>query len=85
MAYRVTSEVVRIYPADSECVYIRLKDPSHTPKDGYFELKTDHPNFKALYVLALVAAANRQKLQIRTVGDIVSTEHAEVLYMVLDW
>ena len=86
MAAKVNSEVARIHPRGNGAgVFIRLKKPSHKPKDGCFELKNSHPNFNALYSLTLVAAANRQKLQIRTRENIVPTSRAEILDMYLDW
>ena len=82
--YRVTSEVKKIN-VDKDGCYIMLKDPEYLPKDGYFKLSLNHVNYNSLYSLAVIAAVNRYKLQIRTGGDIVDTEYAEVLYMVIGW
>ncbi|MCP4611258.1 MAG: hypothetical protein GY845_21315 [Planctomycetes bacterium] len=82
--YRVTSEV-KMINVDKEGCYIMLKDPGYSPKDGYFKLSLNHANYNSLYSLAVIAAVNRYKLQIRTYGDIVDTEYAEVLYMVISW
>ncbi len=65
---------------------IRLDiDTKAGPANGYFKLRLDHPNYNALYSLALSAAINRFPLRIRPVRDIVSTESAEIEYMVVDW
>ncbi|MCZ7572598.1 MAG: hypothetical protein M5U01_28925 [Ardenticatenaceae bacterium] len=87
MATSVRGNVARIY-ADTEGCYIRLKDTpaADTPKDGYFQLKLNHPNYNALYSLALTAAANGRRLEIRIVGDdIRPTHHEEISYMTVDW
>jgi hypothetical protein len=79
--------VSRIY-ANQSGAFIRLADlpPGDTPGGGhYFELRKGHPNYNALYSLALVAAANRYKLWIRTDSDITSAGNAVVNYMVVDW
>jgi hypothetical protein len=55
------------------------------PQDNYFELHQTHSNYAALYSLALMAAANRRPLLIRTVNDIRASERAVVQYLVVDW
>ena len=55
------------------------------PKDGYFQLDQTHPNYNALYSLALLAAVNKYTLTIRTEGDITPSEPALVFYMWVDW
>lgn len=84
MAVNVTSKVDRLYTHEDAC-YIRLEDPEHEPKDGYFKLKRDHPNYNALFSLACMAAMSRRPLWIRARDDIVPTQNAEVLYLVLDF
>jgi len=86
MAVRATGRVSRIY-ATSLGTYIRLANipQESTPQSGYFLLNQSHPNYNALYSLALLAAVNRYDLQIRTANEIVPTEAAEVSYMVVDW
>jgi len=86
MANRATGKVARIF-ATSGRVYVRLADlpADSTPKDGYFQLAQEHPNYDAIYSLALAAAVNRYDLQIRTVDEIVPTEYAAVQYMVVSW
>lgn len=86
MAVSATGRVRRIYTHENEC-YIRLEGTpsSQTPKDGYFKLLMSHRNYNALYSLAVVAAVNRYMLRIRTTSTITSTQHAEVVYMVVDW
>lgn len=67
-------------------VNIRLAiPPEQAPKAGYFKLLLDHPNYHALYSLALTAAVNRYPLTIRTEEDITSDATAIVNYMVVDW
>jgi hypothetical protein len=88
MANRATATVDRIYvrAEPEQGALIRLAIPaSDAPKDGYFRLELDHPNYFALYSLALSAAINRYPLQIRTKGDINTAETALVSYMVVDW
>ena len=80
-------KVSRIY-ANQYGAYFRLADlPSgDTPGDGhYFILRNEHPNYNALYSLALVAAANRYDVWIRTERDINPQENAVVSYLVVDW
>ena len=80
-------KVSRIY-ANKSGAFIRLSGlpPQDTPGgEHYFELRNAHPNFNALYSLALVAAANQYKLWIRTESDISSKGNAVVHYMVVDW
>jgi hypothetical protein len=86
MAQGASGRVSRIYPHE-ELTYVSLEglDPGVTPKDGYFLLRKSHPNYNALYSLALVAAVNRYVLQIRTRAEITNQEYGEVAYMVVDW
>jgi hypothetical protein len=55
--------------------------------NGYFELSNEHPQYNALYSLALVAAVNNHTLWIRTTDerDEVTDDSAAVQYMVIDW
>jgi hypothetical protein len=89
MAYFITGRVTRLYVTEDESggvAFIRLQVPAdEQPKDGYFQLNQSHPNYNALYSLALSAAINRYLLTIRTSGDVTPTEYAEVRYMVVDW
>lgn len=55
------------------------------PEDDYFQLRHDHPNYKALYALALASAMNRLTLRIDTNEDIESTKRPTVDYLVQDW
>ena len=68
---------------------IRLTDvtpeDAPLPQDGYFHLEISHENYNALYSLALLAASNRQRLQIRTKDEAVPTSVAPISYLVLDW
>jgi hypothetical protein len=86
MAVRVKGQVARIY-ASSGHTYIRLSGlpANDTPKDGYFQLLQTHPNYDALYSLALTAAVNHYDLDIRATEEIDPSEYAVVSYMVVDW
>jgi hypothetical protein len=85
MALVATGKVTRLYVRD-EGTRIRLEIPADTqPKEGYFYLDLTHPNYNALYSLALSAAVNGYPLMIRTDADITPTEGATVNYMVVDW
>ena len=83
MTVRVSGKVTRLYVTDG-VVYIRL-DGQPTPLDGYYRLDGTHSNYNALYALALSAAINGYRLQIRTVADVTPTAHGVVRYMVVDW
>jgi len=83
MAISAQGQVARLYPDTVGC-YIRLENPANVPKDGYFRLLLDHPNYSALYSMAVVSYVNNLSLYIRTKKDIISTEHAEVSYFILD-
>lgn len=80
----VQGEIANIMPHKDWCS-IRLKDPQYVPKDEYFRLPISHPNYNALFSLALVAAVNRYKIYIITEKDIINTEYAEIRYMENVW
>ncbi len=84
MAVRATGRVIRLYPNESGC-YIRLDYQGVKPLRDYFFLEKSFGNYNSLYSLAVVAAVNGYNLQIRTREDITPTEHAKVVYMVVDW
>lgn len=91
MAFRFFGQVGRLYVRGTPNVgcMIRLRDVTPAdaplPQDGYFYLSSDHPNYDALYSLALLAANGRHRLQIRTRDDAVPTEPAAISYLVIDW
>ena len=90
MAVHAKGKVKRIYPTYETTrarTYIALELPSTAvaPKDGYFVIESTHPNYNALYSLALVAAVNRYELTIRAAAEITSQAHANVEYLVVDW
>lgn len=89
MAVRVTGRVTRLYVSQLSSggvTFIQLQIPDNEqPMDNYFRLDQSHPNYNALYSLALSAAINRYPLSIRTVTDITPTAHGVVRYMVVDW
>ena len=73
-------------PEGTPGVAIRLDIPeADSPQNGYFKLELDHPNYFALYSLALSAAINRYPLSIRTHEAITPDAVAIVSYMVVDW
>jgi hypothetical protein len=86
MAVNASGRISRIY-AQKTYVAIRLANlpPELTPLSGYFVLRTTHPNYNALYSLALSAAVNRFVLTIRTEADISPQQTADVWYFVADW
>jgi hypothetical protein len=86
MAFRADGKVARLCPTKGY-TYIRLALAAGVtaPEDGYFKLDQTHPNYNALYSLALLAAVNRYTLTIRTESDITPSQCALVLYMWVDW
>jgi len=85
MAIRASGKVRRLY-VRRERTDITLEIPAdEQPKDDYFTLELTHPNYNALYSLALSAAVNGYALLIRTTAEIVPGEPASVEYMVVDW
>jgi len=78
MANRVKGKVKKIY-AHEDLVYVSLEglDLGVTPKEEFFLLARNHPNYNALYSLALVAAVNRYELEIRTKAEITNQEYGE--------
>ena len=85
MANSAKGKVSRL-SAHTDATYIQLDtELPDGPKNGYFELKLDNQNYKALYSLALAAAVNRLTLSIRTVGEITPTDWAIVDYMLIVW
>ena len=86
MVHRASGQVNRLF-VDRENCYIRLRDVDLT-KDSYFSLKVDHPNYNALYSLALSAAINGYTLTVRTFGefeDVPAGEYPRINYLVVDW
>ena len=81
-----TGIVTRIYVRE-QGANIRLDIGSELqPKDNYFLLELTHPNYNALYSLALAAAVNRLPLRIRADGDLpLKGRDCVVSYMVVDW
>ena len=89
MVHYVTGKVNRMY-VNRLALEIRLDiDPKILAADKYFVLRVTHPNYNALYSLALAAAVNRLPLGIRTEGEIADAVKAgknpEVDYFVQDW
>jgi len=85
MANRATGKVTRLY-VRAERTNIRLEVPADLqPLENYFSLELTHPNYHALYSLALSAAVNGYPLSIRTTDQITSSARANVDYMYVDW
>jgi hypothetical protein len=77
--------VKRLYATNGR-TFIRLDIPAdQQPKDSYFALEQTHPNYTALFAIALSAAVNRQGLKIDTAGEITPDVTPTVDYLVLDW
>jgi hypothetical protein len=90
MTVHAKGTIARLYVtrtgSDRGVAFVRLNIPAaEQPKDDYFLLEQTHPNYNALYSLALTAAINRYPLWIRTEADISPTAYATVRYMVVDW
>jgi hypothetical protein len=91
MTFYFTGQVERLYVRGSSMTgcFIRLRDiapaDATLPKEEYFYLSSDTPNYNALYSLALLAANGRHRLGVRTVSDTNPTQYAQILYLVLDW
>lgn len=85
MATHFTGKVERLYVTGGR-TFVRLRIPvSQQPEENYFELEQAHPNYNALYSLALAAAINGYDLLIRTVGDVAPGASARVRYMTVTW
>jgi hypothetical protein len=84
MVHRVNGTVSQLYVDDGHC-YISLKGVADPPKDGLFELRQSHPNYNALYSLALTAAVHGYTLSIRTIGEIGPEAYPGVSYLIIDW
>ena len=86
MANNLTGRVSRLFTRTIG-TSIRLLVPPGTvqPLDGYFTLRLTHPNYNALYSLALAAAVNRYDLRIRAQTEINPAEEADVSYLVVNW
>ncbi len=86
MAVHARGKVTRLYTSKNY-VAIRLATPPDEvePLSGYYMLRTTHPNYNALYSLALAAAVNGVSLTIRTEQEITPQATAEVWYFVADW
>jgi hypothetical protein len=86
MANSATGKIAKIY-SDSAGCYVRLKDPqpSPSPMDGYFQLRLNHENYPSIYALVLAAAANGWAITIRVKGQIITSEHAVINYVTVDF
>jgi hypothetical protein len=85
VATHFTGRVERLYVTEG-MTFVRLRIPvSQQPEDNYFRLDQSHPNYNALYSLALAAAINGYDLLIRTHGDVAPGAQARVRYMVVTW
>ena len=85
MATHFSGKVRRLYVTHAR-TFVRLDIPvAQQPKDNYFELLQTHPNYNALYSLALAAAINRYDLLVRTTVDVSPGQAARVRYMTVTW
>ena len=84
MAVSAKGKVKRIYPYKNGC-YIRIDYSGVKPKNGYFHLSINHGNYNSLYSLAMASAVKGYKLSIRNQNHINPSQHAEVVYMVVDF
>jgi hypothetical protein len=73
--------VSAIAPMTDGACYIFLEDPQpNAPDRDRFRLPADHPNYNAIFSLALACAVNGLELRIRTTEAISSTKTATVCY-----
>ena len=83
MANDTTGKVTRLY-TDTDGCYIQTSG-TPAPKYNYYQLLLTHPNYNALYSLALSAAVNKNKLRVRTVQEIDANQIAEVEYLLVNY
>jgi hypothetical protein len=84
-ATHAIGKVTRLY-VHGDGTRIRLEvTPDLQPLNGYFKLEPSHPNYNAIYSLALSAAVNGYPLHLRTDGEITSAAEATITYAVVDW
>ena len=84
MAIRAEGHITRMYVNSSGC-NLRLDNKEEVPKDGYFILDLQHPNYNAIYSLLLLAATNGYVVSVRTKQEIGPNAAAEISYVVADW
>lgn len=73
--------VKAIAPMTDGSCYIFLENPQpNAPDRDRFRLPADHPNYNAIFSLALACAVNGLELRIRTTDAITSTATATVCY-----
>jgi len=87
VADQFAGRVERLYVTEG-VTNIRLRGipVSEQPAENYFRLQQGHPNYNALYSLALAAAINGYELHIRVRGgDLTPGEEARVHYLFVDW
>ena len=82
MAVAVRGKVTKLYPQENGC-YLKI-DASPKPKDGFFWIGLNHPNYNSLFSIAVVAFVNNYELQVRAKAEINSNEHASVSYVTID-
>ena len=85
---RFWGKIQRLNPRSDAC-RIRLdieEGNEKPPKQNEFQLETDHPAYMALFNLALAAAQNGWRINIRTTNAFEpKEERAPVEYMTVDW
>jgi hypothetical protein len=88
MNSKVTGTIAQLYVRqDATYVMLDIPEAANRPKNNYFLLRQDKPNYSAQYSLTLAAAANRWPLTIRVEGavDITPDLDAIVDFMTVDW
>jgi hypothetical protein len=81
--FREKVERITLRPGIDGCVF-SLQNTAVT-KDNYFVLENNHPHYKELYSLLLMAAANRLWLEVRTESDVTPAESGKVAYLNANW
>ncbi len=76
-------KITRLVVGDS--LSISLGDQTIQPSDNYFRVMSDHPNYKAIFSLASMAAMSGHRFAIRTTEDISEGDRAEVSYVFMDF
>jgi len=75
--------ITRLYTNTEGCYIQTTGTPA--PKHEYYQLLLTHPNYNALYSLALSAAVNKMEMTVRTVDPIDTNEIAQVSYLSVDF
>jgi hypothetical protein len=85
MAKSVQGQVAGVSAHDDDSFIVLDIPEAEAPRGGIFRLRRTAANYNAMYSLALVAAANRLPIGIKTVGDISPQESAVVDFVRIRW